>query len=133
MQAGRCFSTFILWNGIKNSASELCFALRIFSKCLAYVSPKSYCFQLSLEHQTLKLLILQLQYASLWYIFSFYLFIYFFVFLVPHMANGVSQARDQIGAVAASLHHSSWQRLILNPLNRARDQTRLLMDPSWVH
>ena len=26
------------------------------------------------------------------------------------------------------LHHSSWQRRILNPLSEARDQTRILMD-----
>ena len=31
------------------------------------------------------------------------------------------------------LHCSSWQRGILNPLIRARDQTCILMDTSWVH
>ena len=31
------------------------------------------------------------------------------------------------------LHHSSWQCQILNPLNRSRDRTRILMDTSWVH
>ena len=31
------------------------------------------------------------------------------------------------------LHHSSWQRGILNPLIKARDQTRILMDASRVH
>ena len=31
------------------------------------------------------------------------------------------------------LHHSSWQRWILNPLIKARDQTRNLMVPSWIH
>ena len=31
------------------------------------------------------------------------------------------------------LHHSSWQRWILNPLSEARDQTRILRDTSQVH
>jgi len=31
------------------------------------------------------------------------------------------------------LHHSSWQRWILNPLIKARDQTRIFMDASQVH
>ena len=30
------------------------------------------------------------------------------------------------------LHHSSWQRQILNPLSGARDQTCILMGTSWV-
>ena len=30
------------------------------------------------------------------------------------------------------LHHSSWQHWILNPLSKARDQTRVLMDTSQV-
>ena len=30
------------------------------------------------------------------------------------------------------LHHSSWQRQILNPLSEARDRTRILMDTSRV-
>ena len=62
------------------------------------------------------------------------------------MAYGGSQARGRIRAVAADyttatemtdpsricLHHSSWQRPILNPLNKARDQTRNLMGTSGV-
>ena len=31
------------------------------------------------------------------------------------------------------LHHSLWQRWILNPLNKARDQTHILMVLSWIH
>ena len=30
------------------------------------------------------------------------------------------------------LHHSSQQRRILNPLSKARDQTCVLVDASWV-
>ena len=30
-----------------------------------------------------------------------------------------------------NLHHSSWQRQILNPLSKARDQAQVLMDTSW--
>ena len=31
------------------------------------------------------------------------------------------------------LHHSSWQRQILNTLSEARDQTQSLMVPSQIH
>ena len=31
-----------------------------------------------------------------------------------------------------NLHHSLWQRRILNPLNEAGDQTRILMDTSQI-
>ena len=47
-------------------------------------------------------------------------------------AYGSPQAAGQIGAVAASLQHSSWQCLIFKPLSKARDQTRVLMDNSWI-
>ena len=39
------------------------------------------------------------------------------------MAHGSSQARDQIRATAAGLYQSSRQPRILNPLNKARNQT----------
>ena len=32
-----------------------------------------------------------------------------------------------------NLRHGSRQRGILNPLSKARDQARVLMDTSWVH
>ena len=31
------------------------------------------------------------------------------------------------------LHHSSWQRQILNPLSEAREQTWVLLDADQVH
>ena len=75
---------------------------------------------------------------------NFYLFIYF---RAAPVAYGNSQVRGGIGAVAATyttatatwdpslifqLYQSSWQCQILNPLNEARDQTRVLMDTSQV-
>ena len=62
------------------------------------------------------------------------------------MAYGNSQARGQIEAAAASLHPShswglsrlcdlhpsSWQRQISNPWRKARDQTCVVMDTSWI-
>ena len=75
-------------------------------------------------------------------------FLFFFFLRAASTAYGGSQARDPIGATAASLrqsrnnarssrvcnlHHSSQQRQILNPLNKGRDQTRNLMVPSRIH
>ena len=63
------------------------------------------------------------------------------------MAFGISQVRGQIDALAAGLHHgqatpdlsrsfdlhhSSRQCRILNPLNKARDQTHNLRVPSRI-
>ena len=60
-------------------------------------------------------------------------FLFVCLFLrAPGVAYGSSQARNQIGAAAASLHHSSRQCQILNPLMETRDCTRILMDASWV-
>ena len=36
-------------------------------------------------------------------------------------------------SLICDLHHSSGQCWILNPLSKVRDQTRILMDTSWVH
>ena len=64
-----------------------------------------------------------------------YLYIYFFFFwggviLGPYMTHGSSQARGPIGAIAAGLHHSSWQCQILNPLSEARP--RIEPASSWI-
>ena len=52
----------------------------------------------------------------------------FFFFRAAPAAYEGFQARGQIRAAAASLHHSSQQRRILNPLIEARDRTCILMD-----
>ena len=72
-------------------------------------------------------------------------FFFVLLFRATPAAHGGSQARGRNGALAASLHHShsnagservcdlhhsSQQRLILNPLSEDRDQTRILMDTS---
>ena len=79
---------------------------------------------------------------EVYFLFSFFLFSFFRAVLI---AYGSSQARSQIGTVAnglhdspinqshiCSLHHSSQQCWILNPLSKARDRTCVLMDTSWV-
>ena len=81
----------------------------------------------------------------------FHIIFFFFLFLLFRAASvvyGGSQAGGPIGATATGLHHSlgnarsepchdlhhsSWQRRILSPLSKARDQTRNLMLPSWIH
>ena len=63
---------------------------------------------------------------------GFHLFCFVLLFLATLKAYGNSQERGQIGIAAASLHHSSWQCCILNPLNEARDRMPNLMDTSCV-
>ena len=63
------------------------------------------------------------------------------------VAYGSSQARGRIISAAAGLrpshsntdlshicdlHLNSWQRWMLNPLSKPRDQTCILMDASWI-
>ena len=36
-------------------------------------------------------------------------------------------------SLICSLHHSLWQCWILNPMSKARDRTRILMQPTQVH
>ena len=81
----------------------------------------------------------------------FYLFIFifnFWLFRATPMAYGSSQARGEklklqlLGYTTATgtrdssrvpnLHHSSWQCQIPDPLSEARNQTHILMDPSWI-
>ena len=54
----------------------------------------------------------------------------FFFFRAAPTAYGSSQTGGQIRAVASSLYHSSWQRQIRDPLSKASDLTRILMDTS---
>ena len=81
---------------------------------------------------------------------TFFFFFFFCLFAFSRaapMAQGGSQARGPIGAIATGLHHShsnrdptricnlyhsSWQCRILNTLSEARNQTHVLMDTSWI-
>ena len=80
-------------------------------------------------------------------LFVNYISVSFFLFMAAPAAYGSSWARVQIRAAAVSNSHSNpdpsyvchlrcslWQRLILNPLIKARSQTRILTDTmsgSW--
>ena len=71
-----------------------------------------------------------------WTCFHLKLFLYidiaYFFVVAFSMAYGSFQARGLIRATAASLHHSSQQHQILNPLSRIRDRTRILTYTSMV-
>ena len=86
---------------------------------------------------------LEVGFFSFFLFFSFFFFFFFLSFCLYRaspMACGGSQARGQIGAVAASLHQSPQQRRIRAASatfttahgSEARDQTRNLMVPRWI-
>ena len=77
----------------------------------------------------------------------FYSHYFICLFRATAMAHGGSQARSQIGAVAANLWHSHsnagsepclpptpqlMANQILNPLSKAKDRTCVLMDASQI-
>ena len=80
------------------------------------------------------------------FLLNILLFIYLFVFLGLHLWHregsrlGVKWKLQLLASASAiatpdqshSLHHSSWQRWILNPLSEARDRTHILMDTSQI-
>ena len=63
---------------------------------------------------------------------AFLIHLFILLFRSTPAAYGGSQARGQIGAATANLHHSSRQRWILNALSKARDRTRNLMVPGRI-
>ena len=82
------------------------------------------------------------------YLFDKALGHFFFLFRAKHAAYGSSQARIkselQLPAYATAtamwdpshicdLYHRSWQCQILDPLSKAKDQTRILIDTSQIH
>ena len=87
-------------------------------------------------------------YFTLLFLFYFILFYFIYFILLLFMAipaaYGSSQAKELqlLGYTTATatwdlswvctLHYSSQQRWILNPLHEARDRTSTLMDPSQV-
>ena len=80
--------------------------------------------------------------------FVFVLGVLFFAFLGPYLQHmevprlGVKLELQLLAYTAATatwdpsrvcdLHHSSQQHQIPEPLREARDQTRILMDTSWI-
>ena len=81
--------------------------------------------------------------------FLFLFFFFFFFFLGPHLGHmevprlGVQSGLHLLAFNTAkampdpsrmcNLHHSSWQHQIPNPLNKARDRIRILMDTRQIH
>ena len=73
-----------------------------------------------------------------WFLLFYFYFYFFCHFRAAHAACGSSQARDRIGAAAASLHHShsnAGSKPCLWPMPPwarpgIRDQTHILMDTS---
>jgi len=80
----------------------------------------------------------------LWFTLTFF---FFFLFRAAPVTYGSSQARSwmelQLPATATAtatwdqshvcnVHHGSWHHWILKPLSRARDQTQVLTDTSWI-
>ena len=59
--------------------------------------------------------------------FSIFILFYFLLFRDISVAYGSSQAKG-IGAAAASLHHSPWQRRVPKPLSEAGEQ----LISSWI-
>ena len=48
-----------------------------------------------------------------------------------HFAEGYTATATPAPSRVCNLHHSSWQRCILKPRNKDRDQTRVLTDTMW--
>ena len=68
-----------------------------------------------------------------WIIWQIIFFFWSFcLFRAAPTAYGGPQTRGLIGATAAGLYPSSWQRQIRNPLSKARDRTRVLTVPSQI-
>ena len=128
-QLENCFFMFCLFSGTQSYYKTM---IVVMFKLLQY------CQVVNLV-TTLKIYVL---FLPAFFFFSFFFCLFAFPRATP-MAYGGSQARGLIGTVAAGLchscrnggcdlHHSSWQRQILNPLSRARDRTRHLMVPGQI-